>query len=75
MARVGSGEIALTFGNGPNGGTTKRLLEVLDEAQVRATFFLIGRYGRHLALGAEQGHTVEATRGLLKQVGRFVTLA
>lgn len=38
------GEIALTFDDGPNPTATPELLEVLADAGVRATFFLIGRY-------------------------------
>jgi peptidoglycan-N-acetylglucosamine deacetylase len=39
-------EIALTYDDGPNDIATERLLEVLARHQVRATFFLIGRYVR-----------------------------
>jgi peptidoglycan/xylan/chitin deacetylase (PgdA/CDA1 family) len=39
-------EIALTFDDGPNDIVTERLLEVLADHNVRATFFLIGRYVR-----------------------------
>lgn len=39
-----SRQLALTFDDGPNDPWTPRLLEVLDRHQVRATFFLIGRY-------------------------------
>jgi peptidoglycan/xylan/chitin deacetylase (PgdA/CDA1 family) len=39
-------EIALTFDDGPNDPYTGRLLEVLDRHQVRATFFMIGRFVR-----------------------------
>ena len=42
--RPGSRQIALTFDDGPNDPHTLRLLEVLTEHAVRATFFLIGRY-------------------------------
>jgi len=37
-------EIALTYDDGPNPAATPQLLEVLARHQVRATFFLIGRY-------------------------------
>jgi peptidoglycan/xylan/chitin deacetylase (PgdA/CDA1 family) len=43
-ADPGSRQLALTFDDGPNDPWTPRLLEVLDRHQVRATFFLIGRY-------------------------------
>jgi peptidoglycan-N-acetylglucosamine deacetylase len=39
-------EIALTYDDGPNDIATERLLDVLSRHQVRATFFLIGRYVR-----------------------------
>jgi peptidoglycan-N-acetylglucosamine deacetylase len=39
-------EIALTYDDGPNDIATERLLDVLARHQVRATFFLIGRYVR-----------------------------
>jgi len=39
-------EIALTYDDGPNDIVTERLLEVLAQHNVRATFFLIGRYVR-----------------------------
>jgi peptidoglycan/xylan/chitin deacetylase (PgdA/CDA1 family) len=35
--------VALTFDGGPHPETTPRLIEVLDKARVRATFFLLGR--------------------------------
>jgi peptidoglycan/xylan/chitin deacetylase (PgdA/CDA1 family) len=37
-------EIALTYDDGPNDIVTERLLDVLAHSNVRATFFLIGRY-------------------------------
>jgi peptidoglycan-N-acetylglucosamine deacetylase len=39
-------EIALTFDDGPNDPYTFQLLEILAEHQVRATFFMIGRFVR-----------------------------
>jgi len=39
-------EIALTFDDGPNDPCTLRLLEILAEHGVRATFFMIGRFVR-----------------------------
>lgn len=39
-------EFALTFDDGPNPEATPRLLEVLEHAGVRATFFLIGEFVR-----------------------------
>lgn len=37
-------EFALTFDDGPNPGYTERLLDLLAAHQVRATFFLIGKF-------------------------------
>lgn len=39
-------EFALTYDDGPNDPHTGRLLDILDRHQVRATFFLIGRFVR-----------------------------
>src|SRR5881409_681133 len=40
----GSKQLALTYDDGPNDPHTLSLLEVLAKHNVRATFFLIGRY-------------------------------
>lgn len=40
----GSRQLALTYDDGPNDPHTLRLLEVLAKHDVKATFFLIGRY-------------------------------
>jgi len=42
----GSKRIALTYDDGPNDPHTMKLLEVLARHDVRATFFMIGRYVR-----------------------------
>jgi peptidoglycan-N-acetylglucosamine deacetylase len=42
----GSKQIALTYDDGPNDPHTLKLLEVLARHEVRATFFMIGRYVR-----------------------------
>jgi peptidoglycan/xylan/chitin deacetylase (PgdA/CDA1 family) len=44
VASRDSNEIALTYDDGPNDNVTERLLDVLAQHNVRATFFLIGRY-------------------------------
>jgi peptidoglycan/xylan/chitin deacetylase (PgdA/CDA1 family) len=40
----GTKKLSLTYDDGPNEAHTLRLLEVLGKHDVRATFFLIGRY-------------------------------
>jgi len=42
----GARQLALTYDDGPNDPHTFRLLEVLARQDVRATFFLIGRYAK-----------------------------
>ena len=58
----GSKQIALTFDDGPNDPHTFNLLDVLAKHNVRATFFLIGRYVRHrpdiAGEIAKQGHAI-----------------
>lgn len=44
--KPGTKHLALTYDDGPNDPHTLRLLEVLAKHNVRATFFLIGRYVR-----------------------------
>lgn len=55
-------EVALTFDDGPDPAVTPRVLDLLDAAGARATFFLIGeRVERHPGLAAEivaRGHGV-----------------
>lgn len=62
-AAVARREVALTFDDGPDPETTPRVLDQLDAAGVRATFFCIGhRARRHPALVCEivaRGHRVE----------------
>jgi peptidoglycan/xylan/chitin deacetylase (PgdA/CDA1 family) len=60
--RPGRRQVALTFDDGPDPEATPRLLRLLDERDVRATFFLIGeRAARHPELVraiAAGGHEV-----------------
>lgn len=56
-------EVALTFDDGPDPEVTPRVLDQLDDAGIKATFFLIGeRAARHPALAREivrRGHAAE----------------
>jgi len=58
----GSKKLALTYDDGPNDPHTLRLLEVLAKHNVRATFFLIGRYVQQrpdiVRELAEAGHVI-----------------
>ncbi len=62
-AAAARGEVALTFDDGPHPEVTPRVLDLLDAAGARASFFLIGR--RALAHAdvvrdiARRGHRVE----------------
>jgi peptidoglycan/xylan/chitin deacetylase (PgdA/CDA1 family) len=59
----GAREIALTFDDGPDPEVTPRVLDLLDAAGMRASFFVVGRRARaHPDLTAEiarRGHRVE----------------
>jgi len=56
------GELALTFDDGPNPAWTPRLLDILAEHSVRATFFMVGGFAQsEPALArrvAEAGHLI-----------------
>jgi peptidoglycan/xylan/chitin deacetylase (PgdA/CDA1 family) len=53
-------ELALTFDDGPNPAITPQLMQLLDQYQVKATFFVIGRFVRECPgltrEMAERGH-------------------
>ncbi|HZJ58044.1 MAG TPA: polysaccharide deacetylase family protein [Clostridia bacterium] len=55
-------KIYLTFDDGPNPDYTPRLLDILGEHQIQATFFLMGRqaelYPDIVKRIAEEGHTI-----------------
>ena len=57
------GEIALTIDDGPDPEVTPRVLDLLDEAGAKASFFCIGeRVAKHAALAREmvaRGHAIE----------------
>ena len=46
LAGQDAGEFALTYDDGPNDFCTESILEILARYQVRATFFVIGRFVR-----------------------------
>ena len=56
------GQLALTFDDGPNPAWTPRLLDILAEHNVRATFFMVGKFAkaeRELARRvADAGHLI-----------------
>ena len=56
------GNVALTFDDGPDPGTTPRILATLRRHDVKATFFVVGsQVERHLGLLrriVEEGHTI-----------------
>ncbi len=62
IAPARPGELALTFDDGPNPAWTPRLLDILAASDVRATFFMVGRFAAaEKALArriAEAGHLV-----------------
>jgi len=62
-AAVERGEIALTFDDGPDPEVTPRVLDLLDKAGMKATFFLVGaRVARHPGVAREiarRGHDAE----------------
>jgi peptidoglycan/xylan/chitin deacetylase (PgdA/CDA1 family) len=62
-AAAGRGEVALTFDDGPDPAVTPQVLEMLDAAGVRATFFCIGeavrRYPELAREMARRGHLIE----------------
>jgi Polysaccharide deacetylase len=44
--------VTLSFDNGPTSGVTERILEILGQAQIRATFFVIGNKLENPSAGA-----------------------
>jgi peptidoglycan/xylan/chitin deacetylase (PgdA/CDA1 family) len=56
------GELALTFDDGPNPAWTPRLLDILAEHDVRATFFMVGKFAKS---EKELAHRVAAAGHLI----------
>jgi peptidoglycan/xylan/chitin deacetylase (PgdA/CDA1 family) len=56
------GELALTFDDGPNPAWTPQLLDILAQHNVRATFFMVGRYAEAepvlTRFIADEGHLI-----------------
>jgi peptidoglycan/xylan/chitin deacetylase (PgdA/CDA1 family) len=61
-------EIALTFDDGPNADATPRVLDVLGDLGVKATFFVLGR---HAEQWPELVHRVEAEGHQIGNHGYF----
>lgn len=61
---LGPKQVALTFDDGPDPQTTRRVLDILDRHCVKATFFMVGIYAeRHPEIVREvaaRGHTIGA---------------
>jgi peptidoglycan/xylan/chitin deacetylase (PgdA/CDA1 family) len=59
----GPGQVALTFDDGPRAGVTGRVIDILDEAQVGGTFFVVGTmattWPQLVIRAAESGHSVQ----------------
>ena len=59
---LGSGEVVLTFDDGPHPKTTETVLDALDKHCVKATFFEVGKWAEaHPELtkeAADRGHTI-----------------
>ena len=55
-------KIALTFDDGPHPRQTKRILDILDKYNIKATFFVVGvnidNYGKHLQDVVSRGHEI-----------------
>jgi peptidoglycan/xylan/chitin deacetylase (PgdA/CDA1 family) len=61
IRRTVYGGVALTFDDGPHPEGTPAILEILDEAGIKATFFLVGeQVQRRPALAAQIGHAGHA---------------
>jgi peptidoglycan-N-acetylglucosamine deacetylase len=61
-SRLAEGEVVLTFDDGPHGSRTRDVLDLLDAAGARATFFLAGHEAKNNPDGVREivarGHTV-----------------
>lgn len=63
VAAAARGEVALTLDDGPDPAVTPRVLDLLDAAGAKATFFCVGKdVTQHAALAREmvaRGHSIE----------------
>lgn len=61
---LGPKEVVLTFDDGPHPKNTVRILKALDQECVKATFFPVGVWAKHvphiLQMVADRGHTIGA---------------
>ena len=64
---LGPKEVVLTFDDGPHPKHTVSILKALDEECVKATFFPVGIWAKHvpdvMQMVAERGHTIGAAAG------------
>ncbi len=62
LRQVGAGQAVLTFDDGPDSDATPAVLDALEQAGVRATFFVLGsQLEEHREIGAEvlrRGHEI-----------------
>ncbi len=77
-AGMKQGEIALTFDDGPNPNTTPRVLQILREHGVKATFFLVGhnaeRYPDLVKQILLDGHSIGNHTWTHKAIGKDMSI-
>ena len=78
-AGMKKGEIALTFDDGPNPNTTPRVLQILRDHGIKATFFLVGhnveRYPDLVKQILLEGHSVGNHTWTHKAIGKDMSIA